>query len=251
VEQTSTGYEVAWKFTGTDQYTVWSTDSNGNYTSNIIGAVSGASPVFEAFETSFHQDLNGDGVIGLAVQAGATLELSGADSESVRFVSSTGTLKLDTPSTFNGQIFGFTGDGTLAGSDQIDLSNLNYNNAIQSNSTYDSSTGLLEVKNGTSTVDLHFFGSYALANFKFASDGQGGTVVYDPPTASSEAKDAANASNNPTASSSPGPDHFQFSDAVDFEHHAASTVADAGNTLSLHSAMLDMSQHHLSDFHIV
>ena len=31
------GYDVAWKNTGTDQYTVWSTDSNGNYLSNIIG----------------------------------------------------------------------------------------------------------------------------------------------------------------------------------------------------------------------
>ena len=34
-EQTATGYEVAWKVPGTDQYTVWTTDSNGNYLSNI------------------------------------------------------------------------------------------------------------------------------------------------------------------------------------------------------------------------
>ena len=31
------GYDVAWKNTATGQYTVWSTDSNGNYLSNLIG----------------------------------------------------------------------------------------------------------------------------------------------------------------------------------------------------------------------
>ena len=33
-EQTASGYEVAWKITGADQYTVWTTDSNGNYISS-------------------------------------------------------------------------------------------------------------------------------------------------------------------------------------------------------------------------
>ena len=33
-EQTASGYEVAWKVTGADQYTVWDTDSSGSYTSN-------------------------------------------------------------------------------------------------------------------------------------------------------------------------------------------------------------------------
>jgi hypothetical protein len=36
------------------------------------------------------------------------------------------------------------------------------------------------------TAKLSFNGSYSLANFKFANDGSGGTIVYDPPTASSE-----------------------------------------------------------------
>src|SRR5262245_26221436 len=30
-EQTASGYEVAWKVTGADQYTAWTTDSSGNY----------------------------------------------------------------------------------------------------------------------------------------------------------------------------------------------------------------------------
>src|SRR5439155_13555 len=37
---TASGYEVAWKNTNVNQYTVTSTDSTGNYASNIIGFVS-------------------------------------------------------------------------------------------------------------------------------------------------------------------------------------------------------------------
>src|SRR3984893_10072824 len=65
VEQTASGYEVAWKVTGADQYTVWNTDSSGNYVSNAIGGVSGSSVALELFEPGFQQDLNGDGVIGV------------------------------------------------------------------------------------------------------------------------------------------------------------------------------------------
>jgi hypothetical protein len=64
-EQTTSGYEVAWKVAGADQFAVWSTDSNGNYMSNLLNTVSGADPTLESLETSFHQDLNGDGQIGL------------------------------------------------------------------------------------------------------------------------------------------------------------------------------------------
>ena len=35
--QTAGGFDVAWKNTGTGQYTVWSTDRNGNYKANLIG----------------------------------------------------------------------------------------------------------------------------------------------------------------------------------------------------------------------
>jgi serralysin len=64
-EQTASGYNVAWKYAG-GQYTVWSTDSNGNFVSNLTGGlVSGSSSTFENLENTFHQDLNGDGTIGI------------------------------------------------------------------------------------------------------------------------------------------------------------------------------------------
>ena len=65
-QQTSTGYEVAWKLAGADQYGVWNVDSSGNFLSDAIGGnVSGTSATLESLETSFNTDLNGDGVIGV------------------------------------------------------------------------------------------------------------------------------------------------------------------------------------------
>ncbi|HMI10942.1 MAG TPA: hypothetical protein VK567_05000, partial [Bradyrhizobium sp.] len=58
-----------------DQYIVWSTDSSGNYLATISGpsAVSGTSTTLESLESTFHQDLNGDGTIGVpATNAGDT-----------------------------------------------------------------------------------------------------------------------------------------------------------------------------------
>ena len=75
-EQTASGYQVAWKVPGTDQYIVWNTDSSGNYTSQSA-YMSGASAALRSFETSFHQDLNGDGAIGVP---GTVIESAGSTS---------------------------------------------------------------------------------------------------------------------------------------------------------------------------
>jgi hypothetical protein len=64
--QTASGYDVVWSNVGGDQYGVWQVDSNGNYVANILTSVSGTNFGLEALETSFHLDLNGDGVIGLS-----------------------------------------------------------------------------------------------------------------------------------------------------------------------------------------
>jgi serralysin len=63
-EATSNGYEVAWKNSSLGQYDVWNTDASGNYVSEL-GIVPGSSSSLQALEPGFHQDLNGDGVIGL------------------------------------------------------------------------------------------------------------------------------------------------------------------------------------------
>ena len=74
-ERTASGYEIAWKVTGADQYTVWNTDSSGRYLSHAIGVVSGADYALQALESSFQQDLNNDGRIGLLTTA---LETNGS-----------------------------------------------------------------------------------------------------------------------------------------------------------------------------
>jgi hypothetical protein len=68
-EQTSTGYEVALHNTANGLYTVWNTDVSGNVTYAAIAAVAGTSTALESLEPSFHQDLNGDGVIGVPAHA--------------------------------------------------------------------------------------------------------------------------------------------------------------------------------------
>ena len=77
-EQIFGGYEIALHLPGADQYTVWTTDINGNVVSNGTGGiVSGASTALESLEPSFQQDLNGDGTIGIAT---TVIEANGATS---------------------------------------------------------------------------------------------------------------------------------------------------------------------------
>jgi len=77
-EQTASGYQVAWKVSGADQYGVWTTDSNGNFISTSA-VLSGSSSALQSFETSFNQDLNGDGAIGVPV-TGIVIEAAGSTS---------------------------------------------------------------------------------------------------------------------------------------------------------------------------
>jgi serralysin len=58
-ESTGSGYEVAWKVTSADQYSVWNTDANGNYVSNLVPRGYRQRPCLLATESFFQQDLNG------------------------------------------------------------------------------------------------------------------------------------------------------------------------------------------------
>ncbi|XSC48118.1 hypothetical protein ACF1BQ_007750 [Bradyrhizobium sp. RDT10] len=56
---------MVWKANGADLYTLWTTDSSGNFMS-FIPAMSGSSSVLKSAETTFQQDLNGDGAMNSA-----------------------------------------------------------------------------------------------------------------------------------------------------------------------------------------
>src|SRR5262249_8686327 len=68
-EKTASGYEVAGKNDTADQYGVWNTDANGNFLSSVLSAVPGAAYGLQSLETSFQQDLNGDGITGVPTPA--------------------------------------------------------------------------------------------------------------------------------------------------------------------------------------
>ncbi|MFB6451689.1 matrixin family metalloprotease [Bradyrhizobium tunisiense] len=78
-EQVSSGYDVAWKDSSTGMFSFWSTDGNGNFVTHLAADASGGSTTVKSLETTFHQDLNGDGVIG-AGSSSITIEAAGSTS---------------------------------------------------------------------------------------------------------------------------------------------------------------------------
>jgi hypothetical protein len=203
-EATSGGYVVAWKDAATGLYTVWSADSNGNFISNLLSKVSGTSTSLESIETTFHQDLNGDGVINTpstvleisgkvvlnlsnmtqaaTIDAGATLELSNAASGSITFKASTGNLVLDHASQFTGTLIGLTGDGTASNSNQIDLKDIAYGSGTSVSFSGNTSGGVLTVVDAQNhAAHLSLLGDYTHSTFNLSNDGSGGTLVIDPP----------------------------------------------------------------------
>ncbi|HLG85041.1 MAG TPA: Ig-like domain-containing protein [Bradyrhizobium sp.] len=120
-----------------------------------------------------------------SIAAGGHLELTGASNATVTFAGGTGSLILDQPSKFTGEIIGFTGTAPDAEhSDTIDLAGINYQSAGFAE-TYDASTGILAVTDGVHSASFKFSGFNG--SFDFASDGRGGTLVTDPPAQSTSA----------------------------------------------------------------
>jgi hypothetical protein len=106
--KTASGYKVAWKETGADAYTIWSTDANGNYLSNITGVVSGESYTLEEAEVTFGEDLNGDGTIGPPTTTIATSSTTKLVEVAVQFA-------LDPASGGSGPFLMYGGNAVIAG----------------------------------------------------------------------------------------------------------------------------------------
>jgi hypothetical protein len=174
-EQTASGYEVAWKLAGADQYTVWNTDKNGTNLSSPIGIVSGSSMALQALEPSFRQDLNGDGLIGRpTIGAGETLQVTSTYSGQVVFTATTGILELLKSSSFAGTVAGMTAD------DIIDFDMIDPTKVQVPTYSGDSSGGTLTVTDGSHTASIALLGNYLSSTFVASSDGHGGTKVVDP-----------------------------------------------------------------------
>ncbi|KWV46858.1 hypothetical protein AS156_20745 [Bradyrhizobium macuxiense] len=235
-EATSSGYDVAWKDSVSGNYSVWTTDSNGNFASKIIGSVSGTDASLKAIESVFHQDLNGDGVIDTAstvldisgkvvlplanmiqaatIEAGAKLELTGAVSGAITFNAATGTLALDHASQFTGKLIGLSGDGTAANSDQIDLKDIAFGSGTSESYSGSTTGGVLTVLDAQNhTAHISLVGDYTHSTFNLSSDGNGGTMVIDPPIEQfsfSAAKASTLPSETPTHPVTAAGDAFTF-----------------------------------------
>ena len=128
-------------------------------------------------------------VVAIAtIAAGASLDIGTASSETVTFTGGTGSLVLADPEAFSGQIVGFTGTAPdAANSDTIDLVGINYDSTNFAE-TYNATTGLFTVTDGTNSASITF--DDFNATLDFASDGNGGTLITDPPATNSSATTA-------------------------------------------------------------
>jgi hypothetical protein len=132
---------------------------------------------------------NVTGNANFQIAAGATLEFGGsvANGTIVTFQGGTGELKLDNPTAFNGTIAGFHGtQGDAQHSDVIDLAGIDFNSAGFHQSY---AGGVLTVSDGTHSANLTF--SNFSDTFVFNTDGNGGTLVFDPPASPAAAPNAA------------------------------------------------------------
>src|ERR1700730_5130093 len=172
--QTASGYEVAWKNPGANQYNVWTTDSGGNFLSQT-GVVSGTDYTLESLESTFGQDLHGDGLIGSStIGASDTLKVVSTYSGQVSFTASTGTLELLNSSSFAGTVAGMTGQDT------IDFADIDPTKVHQPIYSGNASGGTVTVTDGAHTANIALLGDYMASSFVASSDGHGGTNVVDP-----------------------------------------------------------------------
>jgi hypothetical protein len=165
---------------------------DGNYASTI-------------FDVTTHQN----GSVDIAPQPtsiatvsdGGTLELNQTSCDHIVFQGETGSLVLDQPASFAGHISGFRGSAPdAAHSDTIDLVGIDHDSPgfLQ---TYNASTGLLTVTDGTHSATFNF--DHFNAALNFASDHHGGTLITDPPVRTAEQQ-------SPSTATGPSGDQFTF-----------------------------------------
>nr|WP_249136350.1 FecR domain-containing protein [Bradyrhizobium canariense] len=142
----------------------------------------------------------------MTIETGSVLNLGEASAQSVTFANgtgTTGTFAIDHAADFTGVINGFAGDGTVANSDLLDLKDISFSGltGVTYTENADHLGGVLTLSDGTDTAILKFAGSYTIDSFQFASDGNGGTLVVDPPT-------------GPTLVGTDGQDQFTFTNST-------------------------------------
>jgi hypothetical protein len=115
---------------------------------------------------------------------GATLEIKTATSAEATFSGAQGTLRLDRSLGFTGYISAFRAQ------DRIDLRDVAFSahttlgyttTSYSADINNDPTGGRLTVSDGSHTANLALVGNYMASSFVISSDGNGGTLVTDPP----------------------------------------------------------------------
>jgi hypothetical protein len=187
-EKTATGYQVVWKEASTGQYTAWNTDNNGNYVSHVSsltgstsgGTVSGTNSGLKSLETSFHQDLNGDGQVGTATSSTSTTQLAATSSSTSSNVQTStsgndafvGTTKADTFSFAanfgNDVIKDFTASGPAHDTIQFSKSVFDSFASVLSHATQSGQDVVIATGSDTLTLKNMKVGSLTSQDFHFA-----------------------------------------------------------------------------------
>jgi hypothetical protein len=173
-----------------------------------------------------HSSISG----GSATIQGGTLEFDSSSNVNVTFNNGPdcsptyGTLVINDPSDFSGQITGFTGTcPDAAHSDTIDLAGFNACDTSL-RASYDCHDGIttLCVVDTTDhlSATLKLVGQYSTGNFTIASDGKGGIDIFDPPTTGATDAPA-------TATTAAGNDHVGAPVSENGSDHAAGPANEA------------------------
>lgn len=159
----------------------------------------------------------------IAVATGTLVDLTGASDGTVMFAGGTGELKIDNPASFTGHIDGFAGTAPdAAHSDAIDLVGVTF---AELTTQQQGNNVVLQVTEAGHTTQFTFdnFGGM----LKFASDGHGGTMIFDPPApttpthavaATTASGDSFNFSFQP-AKGAEAPAHFDWLHNTPIESH--------------------------------
>ena len=149
------------------------------------------------------------------IEGTGEIEFGGASSANVTFGASTDAiLKLDSPSTFTGTVSGLTTG------DYIDFANINF--ADNPTVSYSSKTHVLTVTDSVSHVADTVTLKGTVGSFSAQSDGNGGTLVTDPPPSTNIAAVTQNSfvfAPNLGENAGNATNHVQNNEPIDFSHH--------------------------------
>jgi hypothetical protein len=226
------------------------TDSYDSLSVSLILDGNYSADTFTASSASGGADIADPPAVATIVNGGS-LDIGTSSNETVTFTGATGSLVVSEPESFTGQIIGFTGTAPdPAHSDTIDLVGINYDSPHFSEA-YNASTGLLTVSDGTNAASLTFVNFDGTLNF--ASDGNGGTLITDPPETGSSSN-ASLSGGNGSASELPwhailGNDQIHFAPDLTLTEYSGVTGPEGQNSASSRALSVSIGGPDNDNFH--